>query len=142
MLIKENKDVYNLQEVKELGINIKWHNFIPSCIILCGIINGIISTIVSPRQWGNSPLYQKEAESISHTRLNLLKAVVKGETQFTSTAVMQKHALGTPRNVSKNKTILINSDVIHEVNGVFEFIDPAFELWFKKQYFNQNYIIV
>jgi AAA+ ATPase superfamily predicted ATPase len=89
----------------------------------------------------NSPLYQKEVESISHTQLNLLKAVTKGEIQFTSAAVMQKHALGTPRNVSKNKTILINSDMIHEVNGVYEFVDPAFELWFKKQYFNQNYTI-
>jgi hypothetical protein len=54
---------------------------------------------------------------------------------------MQKHALGTPRNVSKNKTILINCDMIHEVNGVYEFVDPAFELWFKKQFFNQNYTI-
>ncbi|MFA6403898.1 MAG: hypothetical protein WCX31_20055 [Salinivirgaceae bacterium] len=90
----------------------------------------------------NSPLYQKETESISHTQLNLLKAVAKGETQFTSAAVMQKHFLGTPRNVSKNKTILINSDIIHEVNGVYEFVDPAFELWFRKQYFNQPYSIV
>jgi hypothetical protein len=89
----------------------------------------------------NSPLYQKETESISHTQLNLLKAVAKGETQFTSAAVMQKHMLGTPRNVSKNKTILINSDIIHEVNGMFEFVDPAFELWFKKQYFNQSFSI-
>ena len=100
-------------------------------------VNRALSELIN----ANSPLYQKETETISHTQLNLLKAVVKGETQFTSTAVMQKHALGTPRNVSKNKSILINSDMIHEVNGVFEFVDPAFELWFKKQYFNQNYTI-
>lgn len=100
-------------------------------------VNRALSELIN----ANSPLYQKETETISHTQLNLLKAVVKGETQFTSTAVMQKHALGTPRNVSKNKSILINSDMIHEVNGVFEFVDPAFELWFKKQYFNLNYTI-
>ena len=89
----------------------------------------------------NSPLYQKETESISHTQLNLLKAVAKDETQFTSTAVMNKHQLGTPRNVSKNKTILINNDIIHEINNKFEFVDPAFELWFKKQFFNQPYTL-
>lgn len=83
----------------------------------------------------NSPLYQKEIEEMSNTQLNLLKAVLKGETQFTSTTVMQKYHLGTPRNVSKNKTILINKDLIHEINGVYEFVDPAFELWFKKNYF-------
>lgn len=89
----------------------------------------------------NTPLYQNETESISYTQLNLLKAVAKGETQFTSTAVMQKHLLGTPRNVSKNKTLLINNDIIHEVNNIFEFVDPAFELWFKKQFFNQFILI-
>jgi len=89
----------------------------------------------------NTPLYQKETESISHTQLNLLKAVAKDETQFTSTAVMNKHQLGTPRNVSKNKTILINNDIIHEINNKFEFVDPAFELWLKKQFFNQPYTL-
>lgn len=89
----------------------------------------------------NTPLYQKETESISHTQLNLLKAVANGETQFTSTAVMNKHLLGTPHNVSKNKTVLINNDIIHEINNKFEFVDPAFELWFKKQFFNQSYTL-
>lgn len=89
----------------------------------------------------NTPLYQKETESISHTQLNLLKAVAKNETQFTSAAVMNKHQLGTPRNVSKNKTLLINNDIIHEINNKFEFVDPAFELWFKKQFFNQSYTL-
>ena len=88
----------------------------------------------------NSPLYQKEVESISGTQLNLLKAVAKEETKFTSTAVMQNYNLGTPRNVSKNKDILIKNDLIHEQNGLYEFLDPAFELWFKKQFFNQPYI--
>lgn len=89
----------------------------------------------------NTPLYQKETESISRTQLNLLKAVAKDEIQFTSTAVMNKHQLGTPRNVSKNKTVLINNDIIHEINNKFEFVDPAFELWFKKQFFNQPYTL-
>ncbi|MFL5762995.1 MAG: AAA family ATPase [Bacteroidia bacterium] len=89
----------------------------------------------------NSPLYQKEIESISTTQLNLLKAITKGEIKFMSTSVMQQYQLGTPRNVSKNRDSLINNDIVHEVNGLFEFLDPAFELWFKKQFFNQPYII-
>lgn len=89
----------------------------------------------------NSPLYQREIEIISHTQLNLLKAVCKGETKFTSTWVMNHYALGTPRNVSKNKAILVNNDMVHEVDGTYEFLDPAFELWFKKQFFNQPYLI-
>lgn len=89
----------------------------------------------------NSPLYQREVEIISNTQLNLLKAVCSGETKLTSTSVMNRYALGTPRNVSKNKNILINNDVVHEVDGLYEFVDPAFELWFKKQYFKKSYLI-
>lgn len=86
----------------------------------------------------NSPLYQKEVESISATQLNFLKAVAKGVLQFTSASVMQEYQLGTPRNVSKNKAILINHDIIHEENGRMEFLDPAFELWFRKHYFKPH----
>lgn len=100
-------------------------------------INAALNELI----YANSPLYQKESESISHTQLNLLKAVVNGETKFTSTSVMNKYHLGTPRNVSKNKITLINNDIIHEINNKFDFVDPAFELWFKKQYFNQPYTI-
>ena len=89
----------------------------------------------------NSPLYQKEIESISTTQLNLLKAVARGETQLTSASVMQKNQLGTPRNVSKNKSLLIGNDMIHEINNGYEFVDPAFELWFRKIFFNQSYLI-
>ncbi|GAL85420.1 ATPase [Sporocytophaga myxococcoides] len=87
----------------------------------------------------NTPFYQKEVESVSVTQLNLLKAIVKGETQLTSAQVMNIYQLGTPRNVSKNKVILLNADIVHEINNTYEFLDPAFELWFRKQYFNQPY---
>ena len=54
---------------------------------------------------------------------------------------MHKHHLGTPRSVSKNKTMLINSHTVQEVINAFEFVDPAFEPWFKKQYFNQQFTL-
>ena len=88
----------------------------------------------------NMPLYQREIESLSTTQLNLLKAVAKGETRFTSARVMQDYHLGTPRNVSKNKTILVNNDLIQEVNGVYGFADPAFGMWFNEQFNNKSYL--
>ena len=90
----------------------------------------------------NTPLYQNEVENLSDTQVNFLKSVAKKETQFTSTAVMQTYHLGTPRNVLRNKSVLINKDLIHLNNGVYEFLDPAFELWFQKQYFNKNYQVL
>ncbi len=88
----------------------------------------------------NSPLYQNEIETLSTTQINLLKAVAKGEKQFSSVSVMSSFKLGTPRNVSKNKIQLIRNDIIQEVDGKFEFLDPVFEVWFKKQFFNYPYL--
>jgi uncharacterized protein len=87
----------------------------------------------------NSPLYQHQIEWLSATQVNFLKAVAKGETQFTSTNAMHTYKLGTPRNVSKNKAIMIENDIIHEIDGKFEFLDPAFEIWFNYQYFKISY---
>jgi len=84
----------------------------------------------------NSPLFQKEIEIISTTQLNLLKAVLKKETQFTSASVMQKYKLGTPRNVSKNIKILQKKDIIENYNNSFVFLDPVFEIWFKQTFLN------
>jgi len=89
----------------------------------------------------NAPLYQREVENMSTTQLNLLKAVAGNENQLMSTSVMQQYRLGTPRNVAKNKATLINNDVIQETEEGYEFVDPAFELWFRKQFFGQPYHI-
>jgi hypothetical protein len=88
----------------------------------------------------NSPLYQREIEILSPTQINLLKAVSKKETKFTSTKVMQTYRLGTPNNVSKNRKTLANNDIINKTKTHYEFLDPAFELWFKKQFFNQDFL--
>jgi len=87
----------------------------------------------------NSPLFQKEIESLSNTQINLLKAVVRGESQLTSAAVMTGYMLGTPNNVIKNKKTLLENDVILEVQKGYEFVDPVFELWFRKYYFGIEY---
>ena len=47
---------------------------------------------------------------------------------------MQKYRLGTPRNVSKNKVVLMNADIIQETNIGYEFLDPAFENWFSNKF--------
>ncbi len=90
----------------------------------------------------NTPFYQNEIENLSDTQVNFLKSVAKNETQFTSTSVMQTYRLGTPRNVLRNKSVLINKDLIYLNNEIYDFLDPAFEIWFQKQYFNKKIQIV
>lgn len=99
-----------------------------------------LSSALKELIYANTPLFQNEVGNISITQLNLLKAVCGGEHQLTSVKVMQKYKLGTPRNVSKNKQILINEDIIQEVESGYEFLDPSFKLWFEKTYFNIDYL--
>ncbi len=95
-----------------------------------------IEASINELMQANTPLYQKEVEMLSTTQLNFLKAVAAGETRFTSAAVMNQYQLGSPRNVSKHKELLIKNDVIQEAEGKFSFVDPAFERWFYRLYFN------
>lgn len=85
----------------------------------------------------NTPFYQSETGSLSATQINLLKAVASSETRLTSVEVMGKYKLGTPRNVAKNRDFLIKNDIIQAGRSGFEFVDPAFELWFRQCFMNQ-----
>lgn len=82
----------------------------------------------------NSPFYQREIESISRGQLNLLKAIANKEVKLTSVDMIEKYKLGTSANVVKNRNVLMNLDIIHDHKGVIEFLDPAFERWFKNYF--------
>ena len=47
---------------------------------------------------------------------------------------MTKYKLGTPQNVTKNKVILQQKDILDNTPQGFLFLDPVFEYWFKKEY--------
>ncbi len=82
----------------------------------------------------NAMFYQKEAESLNNTQIQLLKAIAKGHSYLTSTATMRQFNIGTPRNVSKNKHALEYLDIIDIANKKINFLDPVFEAWFCQQF--------
>jgi hypothetical protein len=83
----------------------------------------------------NSPFYQREVESLSRGQLNLLKAIANQEEKLTSVEIIDTYKLGTSANVVKNRRVLMNLDIIHEHQGTWDFLDPAFKRWF------QNYFL-
>ncbi len=85
---------------------------------------------------GNSPLYEKEIEICSKTQVNLIKAIVKNQKHFSSVKVMKDFKLGTSNNVSKNLKKFRENGTIEKIDNKYELLDPAFEIWFKKQFFN------
>ncbi|MBA3682181.1 MAG: ATP-binding protein [Bacteroidetes bacterium] len=86
----------------------------------------------------NAILYYKDTENLSATQLNFLKAVANNIEALSSKESISKYNLGTSANVSKIKETLLKNEIIDVQMGKVVFIDPAFELWFKKNILKQN----
>lgn len=84
----------------------------------------------------NAPLYIKDIENLSNTQINFLKLLVESTRKdIFSKELIQQFNLGTPGNVTKIRSVLINKEIIHLVNSKYELIDPVFRLWLKNIYF-------
>jgi len=82
----------------------------------------------------NSPFFIQLVENMTKTQIALLRAIIKGETQLTSTKVMKNYPVGTVNNVSKNKNQFIQQDMIVETEKGYELLDPVFEIWFREKF--------
>jgi len=88
----------------------------------------------------NAILYQRDTEIMPITQLNFLKAVASGERKkMTAFETLQKYRLGTSANVVKNKKHLLNAEIIDIRGKEVFFIDPVYELWFKKEILKQDF---
>lgn len=90
----------------------------------------------------NSPLYQREIELLTNAQVNLLKAISQKEKQLTAKATLDKYKLGSSAAVVKNKTMMLHQDLLNEEQGTYHFLDPVFELWFRKIYFGEDYLLL
>ena len=82
----------------------------------------------------NLPLYQNECDSLTASQLNLLIAIAGNEQFLTAVGTLNKYKIGTPQNVSKNKKVLQNRDIIDKTKDGFTFLDPVFKRWFVREY--------
>jgi hypothetical protein len=81
----------------------------------------------------NSAFFVKIVEELSKTQINLLKAITVGEERLTSSQTMRNYNIGTPGNITKNRNILEGKDIIDTTGEKILFIDPLFEIWFKRK---------
>lgn len=82
----------------------------------------------------NTPMFQNDTENLSATQIEMLKAIVEGETHFSSQTAKQLYRLGNPNTIVKNKQALQNKDIIEKQGQRFVFVDPMYQLWFKNEY--------
>lgn len=104
--------------------------------VTSAIFNDALQKLVN----SNLPLFQKIIEDLSIGQINLLKAIIKGEQQLSAKATLAEYQLGTSASALKNKQTLINKDILNSTENGLELLDPVFELWFKKVYFNEVFL--
>ncbi len=86
----------------------------------------------------NAILYTRDSEYLTNGQYNFLKAVAEGvHTGLSSREVVNKYQLGTSANVLKLKKVLIQKELIDDQEGI-HFLDPVYELWFKKNMLHQK----
>ncbi len=82
----------------------------------------------------NAIFYQRETDNLSNTQIGLLKAITAGVELLSSAAAIHEFGLGTSASVKKNKMALEKKEILDLYEGAPKFIDPAFELWFKRAF--------
>ena len=82
----------------------------------------------------NADMFAKDIESLAASQVAMLRAVSAGETQFNAKEVVKHYGLGAPRTITLNKKTLIKRDIIEVCDNGYQFVDPVYALWFKREY--------
>jgi hypothetical protein len=81
----------------------------------------------------NALLYTRDTEELTNVQHNFLKAVASGiHRGLSSKEVVHDYRLGTSANVLKVKKALLQKELIDDSGGSISFLDPVYQLWFKK----------
>jgi hypothetical protein len=96
--------------------------------------DGIFEEAVETLLEQNAILYHREVEGLSPMQLKLLEAVAKGADRLTTAQAINEYNLVSSSNVVRVKKSLEKKEIVDIIQRRIEFIDPAFELWFKRFY--------
>lgn len=85
-----------------------------------------------------SLLFTSITETLTTNQINLLNAVLNGETALSSREVMIKYRLVSSANVTRSKKSLVEKDILDDRAGKLEFQDPMYSSWLANTYFKSN----
>lgn len=82
----------------------------------------------------NTPLFEKQTESLSTYQMNFLRAIIDGvHSEFTTQEILQKYQLGSSANVSIIKRALVKKELIEIEKHQVVIPDPVMEVWLKRE---------
>lgn len=78
--------------------------------------------------------FQRDVENLTATQLNFMRAYKDGVKSFTMMETLIKYELGTQGNIKRIKAALEHKDIMDFFDRKPEFVDPLFELWFRRNF--------
>ena len=82
----------------------------------------------------NTPLFEKQTESLTTYQMNFLRAIINGvSSEFTKQDTIQKYHLGSSANVNTVKKALIKKELIEIEKRQIIIPDPVMKVWLKRE---------
>ncbi|MDR2968818.1 MAG: ATP-binding protein [Tannerellaceae bacterium] len=82
----------------------------------------------------NTPLFEKQTESLTTYQMNFLRAIVDGvHKEFSAQDVLHKYQLGSSANISIVKRALIRKELIEIEKKQIVIPDPVMRIWLKRE---------
>lgn len=82
----------------------------------------------------NTPLFEKQTESLTSYQLNFLRAITDGvHSEFTTQEVLRKYQLGSSANVSIIKRALVKKELIEIEKRKTVIPDPVMKVWLQRE---------
>lgn len=82
----------------------------------------------------NTPLFEKQTESLTTNQLNFLRAVIESpDSELSSQEILQKYQLGSSANVVVIKKALLKKELIEIEKRKVMIPDPVLKEWLKKE---------
>jgi len=83
----------------------------------------------------NDRLFRLMADDLSVSQINYLHAIIDGNDRFSSAEVITNYQLHSSANITRVRGALVKKEILHFVRNRPHFIDPVFEFWLRKRYF-------
>lgn len=82
----------------------------------------------------NTPLFEKQTESLTTNQLNFLRAVIESpDSEWSSQEILQKYQLGSSANVVAIKKALLKKELIEIEKREVIIPDPVLKEWLRKE---------
>lgn len=103
--------------------------------IMENILTAALDTLISIHE----PRFTAVMNDLTTFQVNMLNAILQGETKFTSTEVIEAFSLSSSANVRRLKDALAKKEIVNfDTGGAPEVIDPLFEYWVRTRYFGMK----